>query len=180
MNEVEVKIRVDDPSRWQPALEEHFELVAARHFEDNFLLDWPDKRIGAGGCTLRVRILEGRGLLTFKGPVVPGLAVKSRPERQVDVSDGAALIEIFESLGLRAQFRYQKYRTVYRRGACFVMVDETPIGTFFEIEGEVEEIRNLTALLGFSEEQWLRDSYRELYQTEARRNGVPARDMIFA
>ncbi|MGI8783029.1 MAG: class IV adenylate cyclase [Acidobacteriota bacterium] len=180
MNEIEVKIRVDDPARWQPAFEEHFELVAARHFEDNFLLDWPDKRIGAGGCTLRVRILEGRGLLTFKGPVVPGLAVKSRPESEVEVSDGAALIEIFESLGLRSQFRYQKYRTVYRRGECLVVVDDTPIGMFFEIEGEVGEIRNLTALLGFSEEQWLRDSYRELYQTEARRSGSPARDMISA
>jgi hypothetical protein len=44
-----------------------------------------------------------------------------------------------------------------------VVVDETPIGAFLEIEGEVEAIHAAAAALGFGPADYIRDSYAALF-----------------
>jgi adenylate cyclase class 2 len=60
-------------------------------------------------------------------------------------------------------FRYQKYREVYRWKAVEIVVDETPIGTFLEIEGEIEAVHAAAAALGYDASQYVADSYVALY-----------------
>ena len=76
----------------------------------------------------------GKSFITFKGPVQPA-AVKTREELETVGGDGPLLIRILEELGFQVWFRYEKYREEFTLEDVIVAVDETPMGTFVEIEG---------------------------------------------
>jgi adenylate cyclase class 2 len=174
--ETEIKLRYDSPEGARNALVGiGATLERSRHFEENMLLDHADMRMRIVGSLLRIRETEGAGVLTFKGPrrVVGG--IKSREEVESQVSDPKALLYILERLGLRPSFRYQKYREVYSWKGLELVIDETPIGTFVEIEGEVDGIREAATALGRSADDYIADSYIALY-TASGGTG----DMVFA
>jgi len=61
-----------------------------------------------------------------------------------------------------------------------VAVDETPVGTFVEIEGGDRGIAELALVLGRSPSDYLLDSYRRLYAQDCERRGVrPCGMMLF-
>jgi adenylate cyclase class 2 len=79
------------------------------------------------------------------------------------VKDADAAQLILERLGFRAAFRYQKYRETWSLLGQTVVVDETPIGDFLEIEGEAEGIHRAAEALGFTRADYLTDSYVGLF-----------------
>jgi hypothetical protein len=105
------------------------------------------KTLRRRGCALRIRNDSGRSLLTFKGPVQPG-PMKMREEHETVLSDGDVLTYVLESLGLHVWFRYQKFREEFAAEDATIALDETPIGTFIEIEGGERAILSLTCALG--------------------------------
>jgi len=111
--------------------------------------------------TLR-RVPEG-GVVTHKGPRLFEAGLKSREERETAVADPDVLQDILERLGLRPVFRYQKYREAYEWRGQEIVVDETPIGTFLEIEGDPEGIRAAASALGFGPGDYVTDSYVGLF-----------------
>jgi adenylate cyclase class 2 len=115
------------------------------------------------GRVLRLRRAAGRAVLTYKGPGVIEQGVKTREEREVTVSDADELQRILAALGLSPRFRFQKYRESYRQGGAEVVVDETPIGTFLEIEGSPEQIHAVAAALGYSRSDYVLESYPALF-----------------
>jgi adenylate cyclase, class 2 len=70
---------------------------------------------------------------------------------------------ILEGLGLRPALRYQKYRETYEWEGQEIVIDETPIGTFLEIEGDHEGIARAATLLGFSPRDYIAESYVALF-----------------
>jgi adenylate cyclase class 2 len=66
-------------------------------------------------------------------------------------------------LGFQPVFRYQKYRETYRWGQVEIVVDETPVGTFLEIEGPIAAIHETARALGFGPERYLAESYPSLF-----------------
>lgn len=82
-------------------------------------------------------------------------------------------------LGLRSKFRYEKYRTAFQAKGVHLDLDETPIGTFLELEGEPEAIDRLAHRLGFTPNDYLRATYYEIYAAEQRKKGRPVRHMLF-
>ena len=46
-----------------------------------------------------------------------------------------SLLAILSQLGFRVWFRYEKYREEFVKDDVILAVDETPVGTFVEIEG---------------------------------------------
>jgi len=150
----------------------------ARQLQDDRLLDWPDGRLRERGCTLRVRDQPGAAALTFKGPRQPG-AMKVREELETVVADAPLLIRLLEQLGLRVWFRYQKYRQEYELPGVVLTIDETPIGTFVELEGEERGIMDLAASMGRTQRDYVVDSYYTLF-AEARGGRPDAGvDMVF-
>jgi adenylate cyclase, class 2 len=162
--ESEIKLRVADAESARAALRRAGATLARpRHFEDNVLLDDPAGSLRARGALLRVRRVDENGVVTYKGPreIVEG--VKSRPEIETALADPDAAESIFAALGYQPVFRYQKYREVYALDDVEVVVDETPIGTFLEVEGEIDAIHRAAVALGYGPADYVADSYATLF-----------------
>jgi len=185
--EIEVKLRFGDLAAFARA-GISLEVETARHFEDNWLLDSPDSHLGDRSAILRVRSASGRGAITYKEKA-DGLASVSRFKKRIEIEtaieDPESAVAIFERLGYRKWFRYQKYRTVYRatlpdESKLHVMYDETPLGPFVELEGEEEIIARAVELLGVTPEEYVLESYLGIQAEHCRRRGGPLEDMTFA
>ncbi len=185
-HEIEVKLRFNDLVAFARA-EIVLEVETARHFEDNWLLDSPDCHLGERAAILRVRSAGGRGAITYKERA-DGVAAASRFKKRVEIEtaidDPESAVAVFERLGYRKWFRYQKYRTVYRAKLpdgleLHVMFDETPLGPFVELEGEEEVIARAVELLGVSPEEYVLESYLAIQAEHCLGQGNPLGDMIF-
>src|SRR5262249_10183169 len=145
MIETEVKLACDDLDRLRSAGFD-LQLIEPRHFEDNWLLDLPDRSLLKQGAALRIRSVDGQGLITYKGVVQKNgrSPLKVREEIEANTDSPDRMVELFERLGFRRSFRYQKYRTVYSLALdgqeLEVTFDETPMGNFIEIEGDESRV----------------------------------------
>lgn len=153
--------------------------LRGRRLQEDCLLDTEDDRLYTQRCVLRVRNENGKSLLTFKGPVQPGI-MKTREEHETIAADGATLLTILEQLGLHVWFRYEKYREEFAAEDVIIAIDETPVGTFVEIEGGEEHIHQTAAALGKTQDDYLTDSYRTLFVRHCREHGLEGHDMVFA
>jgi adenylate cyclase class 2 len=175
-DEVEVKLRSPDPEKAREAVRRlGAQLVRLRHLEDNLLFDDAGGSLRASGTVLRLRQTPAGGFLTLKGPRVPGLVLKMREERETAVEDVDEVRAILAGLGYRPVFRYQKYRESWSWRGQELEIDETPIGTFIEIEGDEEGIRAAAIALGYAVSDYVNESYVTLFFASGGKG-----DMVFA
>jgi adenylate cyclase class 2 len=153
--------------------------LRCRRLQEDALLDTDDEMLRRQGCALRIRTEGGKSLLTLKGPIQPG-TMKIREEHETVVGDGAVLQHVFEALGLHVWFRYEKYREEYAAEEVTIAIDETPVGTFVELEGNEHGILAMTAALGRSPADFILDSYRGLFFRNREALGIEGHDMVFA
>lgn len=157
-----------------------FRMTKRRALESNILFDNSKRTLRKHGKLIRVRTTSGRGVLTYKGPVEPS-KYKKRPELEIDLPNGASIQAIFTHMGYRPVFRYEKFRTEYANSSAAgkVLLDETPIGNFVEIEGTPRWIDHTARLLGFSAKDYITRSYGYLYLAYCRERRIRPIDMLF-
>jgi adenylate cyclase class 2 len=158
-----------------------FRIDKPRILESNVLFDNPKRTLRKHGRLLRLRRVGTHRLLTYKGPSEPS-RYKKRREIEIDLNGAAGLDEIFTHMGFRAVFRYEKYRTEYTkpRADGKVLLDETPIGNFLEIEGSPRWIDRTARQLGFKNGDYITRSYGYLYLAYCRERRIAAKNMLFA
>jgi adenylate cyclase, class 2 len=177
--EREIKLRFDDAETARAAiLAAGGTPIRCRRLQEDCLLDTADERLRRLRCVLRVRVESSKSLLTFKGPVQPSLT-KVREELETVVGDGSLLVHMLEQLGFHVWFRYQKYREEFALDDVLVALDETPVGTFVEIEGGDRGIAETAEALGRGPDDYVLDSYRRLYQVDCEARGVAVTHMLF-
>jgi adenylate cyclase class 2 len=152
--------------------------LRGRRLQEDCLLDTADEILRKRRCVLRVRMECGKSRITWKGPVQPSL-MKVREELETVIGDGDILLRVFEELGYTPWFRYQKFREEFAREDVVVAVDETPMGTFVELEGGESGIASMAERLGRSPADYVIDSYRTLFVEWQRANGLVGHDMVF-
>jgi adenylate cyclase, class 2 len=157
-----------------------FRISKRRAFESNILFDNVKRTLRKHGKLLRVRRVGRRGLLTFKGPTEQS-RYKKRWEMETDLHDTHAVEAIFANIGYHPVFRYEKFRTEYATpsGEGKVLLDETPIGNFLELEGSPRWIDRTARLLGFSTSDYINRSYGYLYLAFCRERRILPKDMLF-
>ena len=113
---------------------------------------------------------EGTGAGAEAGSgTTPALALpapmKARHETELTVpfDETEALLAIIRGLGMQTVFRYQKYRTTWSWKGLHVLLDETPIGVYLELEGDRALIEAGAKALGYRAEDFITKSYRDLY-----------------
>ena len=177
--EVEIKFRVDQVSALARRLRAAgFRQVTPRTFERNTLYDLAGRVLQKRGEVLRLRKYGDEWLLTHKakGKVARH---KTRVETETKIADGDKLEKILLSLGYEPAFRYEKFRAEWSDDKGHVVVDETPIGFFGEIEGPALWIDRTARLLGIDRNSYITQSYVELFFAWKRRTRSRARDMTF-
>ena len=78
---------------------------------------------------------------------------------------------ILRALGYAPTFRYEKYRAVWRGGPGHVVLDETPIGVFGEIEGPARWIDRTARALGITPADYITQTYADLFFAWKRKTG---------
>ena len=181
--ETEIKFRVNDVAALAARLSSAgFQLDTPRAFESNVLYDWPDRRMRTRTEILRIRSYNGRSVLTHKRlpDDRPGEdRHKHRIETETEVADGAALAEVFRSLGLVPAFRYEKWRSEWSEGHGHCVIDETPIGNFAELEGTPDWIDHTAARLGITDRETMTLSYGRLFEQWREEHHSSAEHMTF-
>jgi adenylate cyclase class 2 len=158
-----------------------FTISRRRVFESNVVFDTARLTLRRASTLLRVRQAGGLTTVTYKGK--PALArYKTREELELAVTDAPTMGAIFERLGFRPVFRYDKYRTEYRqsRGAGVATLDETPVGIYLELEGAPAWIDRMARHMGFAERDYITASYARLYLEWCAEKGVKPSNMVFA
>jgi adenylate cyclase class 2 len=177
--EREIKLRFNDPEAARVAvLAAGSTPVRGRRLQEDSLLDTADELLRRRRSVLRVRVESGRSFLTFKGPVQPSV-MKLREELETIVGDGTLMLRVLEELGFRVWFRYQKYREEFALDDVIIAIDETPVGTYVEIEGGERGIATTTEALGRCSSDYLLDSYRGLFVRHCQERGLPITHMLF-
>jgi adenylate cyclase class 2 len=178
--EIEVKFPLTD----RGALTRRLEEIGAHRlypetFEDNIVLDRRGE-LRTKGALLRVRKFGKYAIATYKGPMSMEGGIKKREEVQTGVESFELAIELLDALGFKPVFRYQKFREVWRVKDVEIVLDRTPIGEYFEIEGPIDVIRSVASDLGMNMDQAIRQTYADLYRLARRTRSDLPENMVFA
>ncbi len=180
--EIEIKARLADRSAFAASLPTlGFHLKTAETMERNTLFDTPDGQLRQRRELLRIRQYGSHWKLTHKAPAENEVskAHKSRVETETGIANGETLAVIFERLGYRPVFTYEKIRAEWTDGEGEIVIDVTPIGDFAELEGEHDSIDKTAARLGIERSQYLTASYGQLFLDWKKAKNHPAANMTF-
>jgi adenylate cyclase, class 2 len=206
--EIELKFPIGDLASLQSRLPVlGFQLDTPRTFEQNTLYDTSVRILRESRQILRLRQYGRLWTVTHKrqpNPFVNGdpTRYKIRLETETLVDDGPALGAIFEQLGYTPVFRYEKFRTEWSQitpaidGPLFtdvslsgdfsiptprshLVVDETPIGDYAELEGPPAWIDKTLAMLGVDPATCLTESYGRLFLAWKQRTSSAAENLTF-
>ncbi len=181
--EIEIKLRLPEKlAKIRRQLHDNgFRITRHRIHESNTLFDNSKHGLRRHGKLIRLRDIGPHRVLTYKGPSEQQTRYKKRHEIEIDLHDGRGLDEILMHLGYRPVFRYEKFRTEYGKASQNgkVLLDETPIGNYLEIEGSPRWIDQTARLLGFSHADYITRSYGYLYLAYCRERRVAPKNMLF-
>lgn len=181
--EIEIKFRVKDRTKLEARIAElGGHLRTPRTFESNTLYDTPERTLRGRTEILRIREYGGHWTLTHKrlpDVVDESARYKHRVETETEIADGEALAEVFTHLGFGPVFRYEKYRTEWELAGGHIVVDETPIGVWAELEGDPAWIERMTQGLGVREELTTTLSYGALFAEWKDHTGSEAENLTF-
>jgi adenylate cyclase class 2 len=177
--EIEIKFRIPDLRTLRRKLiGARFRLVTRRTHEMNTLYDLPGEALRARNELLRLRKYGSEWTLTHKSGSKRARH-SSRVELETGVIDGKKMDAILLALGYAPSFRYEKFRAEWTDRKGQVVVDETPIGNFCEIEGPPRWIDATAKKLGVSASDYITKNYATLFLEWKRETKSAAQEMTF-
>jgi adenylate cyclase, class 2 len=180
-HEVEIKFRIADIDGLVARLRQlGFQQVTPRTHEMNTLFDLPGHPLRDRGDVLRLRKYGETWVLTHKtkskeadGPH------RTRVETETRVDDGEKMEAILRALQFEPSFRYEKFRAEWKGKEGHVVIDETPIGTYGEIEGPPEWIDSVARDLEIDRKDYITETYAGLFDSWKRQSKRAAQEMTF-
>ncbi len=178
-SEIEIKFRVRDLRVLARQLRATgFRLKTRPTHEMNTLYDLPGEVLRNRRELLRLRQYGSEWKLTHKSQGKKGRH-SSRVELEASVGDGRMMDAILRALGYAPSFRYEKFRAEWTDGKGQVVVDETPIGNFCEIEGTPRWIDATAKKLGVNAAEYITKNYATLFADWKRETKSQAEEMTF-
>jgi adenylate cyclase class 2 len=144
----------------------------------NTLYDLPGGVLRKHKELLRLRQYGSERKLTFKSKGEIGRH-STRDELETGVSDGKMMDAVLRALGYSPSFRYEKFRQEWTDSKGQVVVDETPIGNFCEIEGSSRWIDATARKLGVNRADYITKNYATLFTEWKKETRSRAQEMTF-
>ena len=177
--EIEIKFRVGDLRALARKLRTAgFRLTTPRTHEMNTLYDLPGEVLRERKELLRLRKYGSEWTLTHKSKKKTERH-SSREELETTVGDGKQMDAVLLALGYSPSFRYEKFRAEWTDGKGQIVVDETPIGNFCEIEGPPRWIDATAKKLGVMEADYITTNYAGLFAQWKEETNSSADEMTF-
>jgi len=172
MIEIEVKASVEDPKQLERSLIEFGATPIGIDTQADTYYNAPYRDFGKTDEALRIRVEEGKSVLTYKGPKMDKVS-KTRKEVETEIKDIDGMGNILSSLGFFPVATVSKKRKNFRLGDFFISLDEVrDLGHFMEIEiavkdsknfqEKVESIFKFMGKLGITRESSICKSYLEM------------------
>ncbi len=163
MTEIEIKIRITQKKALLTKLEATGAVLKKKRFyEENTLYDFPSQKLFKKQSALRLREINKKCYLAFKGPPQKSRTFKIREEYEIEIKNEKNARKILKSLGLKEAFRYTKHRTIYQKNRVKICLDETTVGDYIELEGKRSDIVRLAEKLGYSRKDFIKKDYIQL------------------
>lgn len=188
-DEIEAKIKIIEPTVIESLVRHLGGVERFRRIETNIFYDQA-RKLDKKGEVLRLRqeyylyrFGDGAGEVvsaTFKGRRKKG-KLKIRPEHEFEVSDFDQARAMFEALGYKESFRFEKKRQSFSLGDCVVEIDTLPyLGHYVEIEGGTEKkINKVVKQLGLDGEKLIVEGYGGLLRKDAQKNKRSLKVAVF-
>jgi adenylate cyclase, class 2 len=178
--EIEVKFFIGDTPKLHRRLVEMGATVRPEVFESNIRFEDADETFKKKGELLRLR-KDGSCRLTYKSrPPRPDPEYKVYKELEVEVSDFNVMTRILQSLGFRQAQIYEKRRRVFAWDEVELCLDRMPFGTFLEIEGPRQSIRNAARQLGLAWGDRILTNYLAIFEIVREKHKLPFNDVTFS
>ena len=172
MIEIEVKAGVEDPKSIERCIIELGATPIGIETQADTYYNAPDRDFGKTDEALRIRVQDGKSVLTYKGPKMDAIS-KTRKEVQTEIKDTDNMGNILSALGFFPVATVSKKRKNFRIGDFYISLDEVRnLGHFIEVEIAVKDPRNyeekvesifkFMAKLGIDRESTIRKSYLEM------------------
>ncbi|MFA4955341.1 MAG: class IV adenylate cyclase [Candidatus Methanoperedens sp.] len=172
MIEIEVKASVEEPKQLERSLIEFGATPIGLETQADTYYNAPYRDFGKTDEALRIRVEDGKSVLTYKGPKMDKVS-KTRKEVETEIKDIDGMGEILSSLGFFPVATVTKKRKNFRMGDFFISLDEVrDLGHFMEVEIDVKDSRNFhekvesifrfMEKLGINRESSIRKSYLEM------------------
>ncbi|HJT69438.1 MAG TPA: class IV adenylate cyclase [Terriglobales bacterium] len=181
-HEIEIKFKVSDIEDLSQRLRKlGMQQLTPRTHEMNVLFDLPGHPLRNRGELLRLRKYGEKWVLTHKAKSKDsGGRHKKRIETETRVENGETMEGILRALHFEPCFRYEKFRAEWKGERGHVVIDETPIGNFAEIEGPPEWIDSIAHNLGVEPRDYITENYSALFSNWKTKTGNRAEEMTFA
>ena len=166
--ETEIKFRIGDENEIEDMLKAIGAEKISEGLEHNESFD--NGALRRNGMLLRLRKFNGKNILTFKAGISKD-KFKKAEETETEINDFQKMKNILRSLGFKVSWIYEKKRTNFVLGGTKISIDRLPFGTFLEIEGDEEEIREAAEKLGLEIGKGITKTYRRIYEDYCREKG---------
>lgn len=179
--EVEIKFRITDKEGLVARLRQlGFEQITPRTHEMNTLFDLPGHPLRTRGDVLRLRKYGEAWVLTHKSKSKKASGPhKTRIETETRIDNGEKMEAILRALQFEPSFRYEKFRAEWKDKTGHVVIDETPIGAYGEIEGPPDWIDSVARDLRIDRKDYITQAYTELFNLWKRQTNNAAEEMTF-
>jgi len=180
MQEIEAKFYVKDLKQIEARLHDlKARLKQPRIHETNIRFDTPNQDLHREQRVLRLR-QDDKVRMTYKDASKNEQGVLNRMEIEFVVEDFERAKRLLEALGYEKSLFYEKYRTTYELDNTYVMLDELPMGSFIEIEGEsIDSIREIGRKLGLKWDTAISTSYSALFERVRKAKAAQIEDLSF-
>lgn len=171
MIEIEVKFRISDIVKIRKALRKIGAKGIDKVLQEDFSFDDDGETLARSGKLLRLRKAGDRVYLTFKSLRRRG-KFKEAEEIEIQVSDFEKAKELLGRLGFRPKRKLRKQRETWSFGSSEILVDQSALGSFLEIEGSKKGIEEIVRLLSLDEQERSTKTYEEIYQEFCEKRGI--------
>ncbi len=178
--EIEVKFFVTDEQQIRLRLASMGAAQGPEVFETNICFDDCRDTLKSQGKLLRLR-RDKSCRLTYKCPPPhDDPECKIFKELEIEVSDSDTTAQILRMLGYEPVQIYEKRRRTFEWGEVQLCLDIMPFGTFLEIEGPQESIKDAARRLGLTWHDRILFTYLAIFEALRNRFNLPFNNITFA
>lgn len=176
--EKEIKVKVENPEELLSLFDQKGIKKITEGFQRTIRIDTPAMDLEKRNTFLRVRTGE-KNIVTLKKKVESTEEVLERQELETEVKNPELLADVFAELGFTKRFIMEKYRINYEYKNTKISLDELPFGVFVEIEGEPDDIKNVSKELNLDLANRFTVTYWDLFEDYKKETGQKGEDMVF-